>query len=130
MILIVILSFFEILTSSGASTAGTDTGRVITNFDMQGTITDVLTPSSILVGNKTVNLADVDPSGLNAAAYMYLMQDLKDYYVGKDVFVKGNYVYFDLDGEYNIDSINGKIQKEINDLIEEQNYDQCYYGQC
>ena len=41
------------------------------------------------------------------------MRDLKDYYIGKDVFVKGNYVYLDLQGAYNSESLNEIIQKEI-----------------
>ncbi|MFB3764175.1 MAG: hypothetical protein ACE14P_02895 [Methanotrichaceae archaeon] len=122
LILVLVLGFLETLIS-----AGVDSDGAITSFDMQGTITDVLTPSSVLVGDKTINLAGVDSSGLNAAYYAYLMQDLKDYYIGKDVFVKGNYIYFDLGGEYNVDSINGKIQKEIDDLAEAQYYDTCYY---
>jgi hypothetical protein len=37
--------------------------------------------------------------------------------------VKGNYVYFDLQGAYNSESINEMIQKEIMDLRDQQ-----YYG--
>ncbi len=126
LIMVLVLSFFEAITAAGAGPSG-----VITSFDMQGTITDVITPSSVLIGDKIVNLVDVDSSGLNAAYYAYLMQDLKDYYIGKDVFVKENYIYFDLGGEYNIDSINGKIQKEIDDMVQAQYYDKCYYyGYC
>jgi hypothetical protein len=34
-------------------------------FDMQGTIMNVISQSSLMIGNNTVNLADVDASGLN-----------------------------------------------------------------
>jgi hypothetical protein len=62
---------------------------------------NVISPSSLLIGNNTVNLADVDASGLNQRQYAYLMDDLKSGLLGKDVFVKGGYVYFDLTGSYN-----------------------------
>jgi hypothetical protein len=78
---------------------------------MSGTITDVLTPSNILVGKEKVNLENVDSSNLNSAAYAYLTQDLKGWLIGKEVFVKGNRVYFDLNGAYNSVSINEMIQK-------------------
>jgi len=87
-------------------------------FDMQGNITKVISPSSLLIGNNTLNLADVDASGLNQKHYAYLMDDLKSRLLGKDVFVKGGYVYFDLTGSYNSVSINEMIQKEISDLKE------------
>jgi hypothetical protein len=87
-------------------------------FDMQGTIMNVISPSSLLIGNNTVNLADVDASGLNQRQYAYLMDDLKSSLLGKDVFVKGGYVYFDLTGSYNSVSINEMTQKEISDLKE------------
>lgn len=73
LIMALALSLFEILMSTGAGADG-----AVTSFDIQGTITNVLTPSSILVGKETVSLADVDPSGLNAATYEYLMQDIRD----------------------------------------------------
>ncbi|NTV27826.1 MAG: hypothetical protein HGA93_03995 [Methanothrix sp.] len=85
-------------------------------FDMQGTITDAISPSSLLIGNNTVNLADVDASELNGRQYACLMNDLKNRLPGKDVFVKGGYVYFDLTGSYNSVSINEMIQKDISDL--------------
>jgi hypothetical protein len=87
-------------------------------FDMQGTIVDVISPSSLLIGNSTVNLADVDASGLTARQYAYLMNDLKSSLTGKDVFVKGGYVYFDLIGSYNSHSINEMTQKDISYLKE------------
>lgn len=87
-------------------------------FDMQGTIVDVISPSSLLIGNITVNLADVDGSGLTTRQYAYLMNDLKSSLPGKDVFVKGGYVYFDLTGSYNSHSINEMTAKEISDLKE------------
>ena len=87
-------------------------------FDMQDTIMNVISPSSLLIGNNTVSLADVDASGLNQRQYAYLMDDLKCSLQGKDVFVKGGYVYFDLTGSYNSVSINEMIHKEISDLKE------------
>ena len=59
---------------------------------------------------------------------IYLMEDLKSYYIGKDVLVKGNYVYFDLNGAYNSQSINEMIQNKISDLQMGQNYSKRYYG--
>ncbi|MDD2756691.1 MAG: hypothetical protein PHS80_14350 [Methanothrix sp.] len=41
-------------------------------FDMQGTIVKVISPTSLLIGNNTVILADVDASGLTARQYAYL----------------------------------------------------------
>ena len=96
------------------------------SFDMSGTITNVLSPSSIVIGMDVVNLDGVDPSALYMFTYSYLMRDLKDYYIGKDVFVKGNYVYFDLQGAYNSESVNEMIQKDILDLREQQDYGSFY----
>jgi hypothetical protein len=99
-------------------------------FDMQGTIENVISPSSLLVGNNTINLVDVDASGLNQRQYAYLMDDLRSRLLSKDVFVKGGYVYFDLTGSYNSHSINEIIQKEISDLKEMHRYfcdGFCYY---
>ncbi|MCX6677942.1 MAG: hypothetical protein NTU95_08375 [Methanothrix sp.] len=87
-------------------------------FDMQGTIMNVISPSSLLIGNNTVNLADVDASGLNSRQYSYLMDDIRSRLQDKDVFVKGGYVYFKLTGSYNSYSINEMIQKDISDLKE------------
>ncbi len=124
--LIAVLSISDVLISA---TAGQ--GVSASSFDMKGTITDVLMPSSILVGKTEVNLESVDSSELNSAANAYLMRDLKDWLVGKDVFVKGNRVYFDLHGAYNSVSINEQIQKEIDDILEEQHYYLCYsHGRC
>lgn len=124
--LIAVLSISEVLVFAEANQ-----GVSVSSFDMRGTITDVVTPSSILVGKTEINLESVDSSGLNSAANAYLMQDLKDWLIGKDVFVKGNRVYFDLHGAYNSVSINEQIQKEIDDLKEEQYYYLCYYyGRC
>jgi hypothetical protein len=91
-------------------------------FDMNGTIVDVLSPGSLLIGNKTVSLTDVDTSGLSGGLYAYLMNDLKKWLTGKDVFVKAGYVYFDLVGSYNSVSINEMIQKEISNLKDEMIY--------
>ena len=88
---------------------------------MNGTITRVLSPSSIVIGKVAVSLDEVDASGLNNCAYSYLMNDLQ-YYVGKDVLVIGNKVYLALNGAYNSESINEKIQREISMLEEEQEY--------
>ena len=115
-----VLSFSEVLIS-----AGTDMSIANSNFDMRGTITNVLSPSSIVIGRDMVNLDGVDPSGLYRFTYSYLMDDLK-YYIGKDVFVKGNYVYLDLQGAYNSESINELIQKEILDLREQQDNEWLY----
>jgi hypothetical protein len=79
---------------------------------------NVISPSSLLIGNNTVTLADVDASGLNQRQYAYLIDDLKSSLQGKDVFVKDGYVYFDLTGSYNSYSINEMTQKEISDLKE------------
>lgn len=87
-------------------------------FDMHGTITDVLTPSSLKIDDKIVNLEGVDASGLDMTTYIIFMQDLHGWLIGKDVFVKGNYVYFDLVGSYNSVSINEQIQNEIQKLID------------
>jgi hypothetical protein len=97
-------------------------------FDMQSTIMDVISPSSLLIGNNTVSLADVDASGMNQRQYAYLMDDLKSNLQGKDVFVKGGYVYFDLTGSYNSVSINEMIQNEISDLKEMREF--FYDGFC
>ncbi|MDD4161647.1 MAG: hypothetical protein PHW87_04115 [Methanothrix sp.] len=87
-------------------------------FDMQGTIMNVISPSSLLIGNNTVDLVNVDASGLNQREYAYLMDDFRSRLLGKDVFVKDGYVYFNLTGSYNSYSINEMIQKEISDLRE------------
>ena len=51
-------------------------------FDMQGTIIRVNSPSSMVIGNETINrtvlLDGVDASGLNNLKYDYLMRDLKE----------------------------------------------------
>ncbi len=92
-------------------------------FDMQGTITQVISPTTLLIDGKEVNLTGVDPSGLYGTQYEYLMLDLRDTILGKDVFVKDGYVYFDLVGSYESTSINEMIQKEIWDL----KYDNAYH---
>lgn len=85
-------------------------------FDMQGTITDVLAPNSLKIDDKIIILGDVNPTGLNRTQYVILMDNLRDWLVGKDVFVKGNYVYFDLHGSYNSVSINEMVQNDIQDI--------------
>ena len=119
-LILIALCFSEILISAGADMMPTNS-----NFDMGGTITNILSPSSIVIGMNVVNLDNVDPSGLYRFTYSYLIDDLK-YYIGKDVFVKGNYVYFDLQGSYNSESINEMIQKKILDLREQQDYGWIY----
>jgi hypothetical protein len=89
-------------------------------FDMQGTILSVDSPSVLLIGNDTINrtitLEDVDASVLNQKQYNYLMNDIRPMLLGKDVFIKGGQVYFDLTGSYNSRSINDMIESEIKDL--------------
>jgi hypothetical protein len=122
-LMLMVLSFSEVLVS-----AGFDTNKMEPGFDMKGTITNILSPSSIVIGSDVVNLEGVDPSGLYGSTYVYLMEDLKRYYTGKDVLVKGNYAYFDLNGAYNSQSLNEMIQNEISDLQTGQNYVR-HYGQ-
>ena len=120
-LVLIVLSFLEVSLSSGNDMETTNL-----NFDMSGTITNVLSPSSIVIDTVVVNLDGVDPSGLYRFTYSYLTRDLKDYYIGKDVFVKGNYVYLDLQGAYNSESINEMIQKDILSLREQQDYGSFY----
>jgi hypothetical protein len=120
-VLLMVLSFSEVPISAGAYLKTTNL-----SFDMRGTITNVLSPSSIVVGRDVINLDGVDPSGLYRFSYSYLMQNLKDYYIGKDVFVKGNYVYLDLQGAYNSESINEIIQKDILSFLDQQDYGSFY----
>ncbi len=107
-------------------TSGAEATLNNTSFDMSGTITNILSPESIAVDGTVVNLDGVDASGLYRYTYIYLMRDLKENYLGKDVFVKGNYVYLNLQGAYNAVSINEMIQKEIDDLQWQQNYGMPY----
>jgi hypothetical protein len=97
-------------------------------FDMQGTITDVLSPNTLRIDDKLITLEGVDPSGLNRTQNYILMDNLRDWLIGKDVFVKGNYVYFDLNGSYSSVSINEMIQKDIQDIKDNfMNYAYAYY---
>jgi hypothetical protein len=91
-------------------------------FDMKGTVVDVLSPSSLLIGNKTIVLDDVDTTGLSPGMYAYLTNDLKKWLIGKDVFVKAGYVYLDLVGSYNSKSVNEMIQNDIGHLKDEMFY--------
>ena len=116
-LILIALILTEVLIS-----AGSDTKMTNSSFDLKGTITNVLSPSSIVIGRDVVNLDGVDASGLYRSTYVYLMEDLRSYYIGKDVLVKGNYTYFDLNGAYNSESLNEMIQKEIADLLKGQNY--------
>ena len=63
-LILIALSLSEILISAGA-----DTERTNSSFDMKGTITNVLTPSSIVIGSNVVNLEGVDSSGLYRSTY-------------------------------------------------------------
>jgi hypothetical protein len=85
-------------------------------FDMHGTVNQVISPTDLIIDGKEVILTGVDPSGLDDSQYTYLMLDLSEMVIGKDVFVKNGYVYYDLLGSYNSVSINEMIQKEIRDL--------------
>ena len=89
-------------------------------FDMQGTIIRVNSPSSMVIGNETVNrtvlLDGVDASGRNNLQYDYLMRDLQGYLPKKTVLINGSQVYFDLVGSYNSQSINEMIEKKISHL--------------
>jgi hypothetical protein len=120
-LLLVVLNISGVLIS-----AGTAIETNYSSFDMRGTITNVLSPSSIVVGSVIVNLDGVDTSGLYRYTYSYLVQDIRQYYIGKQVFVKGNYVYLDLQGAYNSESINEMIQKESVNLQEQQDYQDFY----
>ena len=117
-----ILILMALILTEVPISAGSDTKITNSSFDMKGTITNVLSPSSIVIGKDMVNLDGVDASGLYRSTYVYLMEDLRSYYIGKDVLVKGNYTYFDLNGAYNSESLNEMIQKEIADLLKGQNY--------
>lgn len=97
-------------------------------FDMNGTIKDVMSPNEMLIDNKTIKLADVDASGLTSRQYLFLMNDIEPWLVGKDVFVKDSRVYFDLQGSYNSISINEMIQKEITNIEENWPYWGPYWG--
>jgi hypothetical protein len=123
-----VLSLLAVLSTSLAfASAGTGSSLSSSGFDMSGTITEVLDASTILVGKEKINLEGIDPSDLNSASYSYLMMDLSDWLIGKDVFVKGSRVYFDLNGAYNSVIINEMIQKEVDDLWDEQYYHTCYF---
>jgi len=95
-------------------------------FDMQGTVLDVQSPSTLTIGNDTVNetitLDGVDASDLNHRQYSYLMNDIKPMLLGKSVFIKGGNVYFDLTGSYNSRSINEMINSEVEDLMAMRRY--------
>lgn len=94
-------------------------------FDTHGTITGVTSPSEIYIDNKVIALEGVDASGLSRGQYALLMNDITSWLSGKDVFVKGPYVYFDLQGSYNSESINEMIQKEILNI--EETWPYCCY---
>jgi hypothetical protein len=83
---------------------------------MQGTISDILAPNSLMINDKLITLEGVDPSGLSAVQNYVLMGNLRDWLIGKDVYVKGNYAYFDLQGSYSSISINEMIQEDIKDI--------------
>ena len=95
-------------------------------FDMQGTVTRVNSPTSLVIGNETVNrtvlLEGVDASGLTNLKYDYLMRDLQGYLPKKEVLVNGSQVYFDLVAGYNSQSINEMIEKKISLLEQMPDY--------
>jgi hypothetical protein len=95
--------------------------RTIT-FNLRGTITDVLTPSKILIGKEIVelDLGSTDPSDLYKGNYEIFMDFLKEKLVGQEVFIKDNYAYFDLNGAVNSVSINEMIQEEVRCKLIEQ----------
>jgi hypothetical protein len=64
----------------------------------------------------------IDPSDLDKGDYELLMNYLKYKLIGKDVYAKDNYAYFDLNGAINSVSINDMIQKEIWGMITGQFY--------
>lgn len=117
MIILTLLGIWAVLIHSGTGITSASPG-----FDMRGTITSVLTPASIVVGNVTITLDGINATSLSNSAYFYLLEDLRRYYIGKDVLVKGNYVYFDLHGSYNSESINEMIQRQIDDLQVAERY--------
>jgi hypothetical protein len=129
---IILISIFAVFCLSGMGVS-VDPNLKFTSsyFDGKGTITRVLSPSSLVIDNEVVKLEGVDPSGLYSSTYAYLTEDLRTWLIGNDVFIKGNYVFFDLNGAFNSISINQQIQEEINNLRYEQYYDCCYdWGYC
>ena len=115
--ILTLLCFMAVLMNCSTGTSFATSG-----FDMKGTITHVLSPASIVVGNVTVNLDGINSSGLSSSAYFRFMEELKSYYIGKDVLVRGNYAYFDLHGSYNSESINEMIQRQISDQEATERY--------
>lgn len=115
--ILTLLCFMAVLMNCSTGTSFATSG-----FDMKGTITHVLSPASIVVGNVTVNLDGINSSGLSSSAYFRFMEELKSYYIGKDVLVRGNYAYFDLHGSYNSESINEMIQRQISDQEAAERY--------
>lgn len=103
--------------SSGSHTGGqmVNLGTETVEFDMHGMITDVLSPSTILIGREAVNLRldYIDSSYLEKGEYELLMDYLKYKLIGKEVYVKDNYAYFDLNGAISSASVNDMIQGEI-----------------
>ena len=64
-LILVVLSLSEVLISAGTEMATMNNiDAMNSGFDVRGTITNVLSPSSIVIGNGCVNLEGVDPSGL------------------------------------------------------------------
>lgn len=100
---------------SSISAQSEQSGSKTVTFNSHGTITDVLTPSKILVGKEVVelNLGSTNPSDLYKGNYEILMDFLKEKLIGQEVFIKDNYAYLDLNGAINSVSINEMIQKEV-----------------
>jgi hypothetical protein len=87
-------------------------------YDVHGPITDIISPTSILIGNDTVVDLNIDleysnPADLSAANYEFVMDYLKDKLIGKEVYVRNDYAFYDLNGAMNSVTLNRMIQKEI-----------------
>jgi hypothetical protein len=123
-ILIVVLALIVPATLAALGTDGLQTinlGSKTLTPNVHGTITEVFTPSSFLVDNETVvylDFTDEDPANLYKGNYEILMNYLNYKLLGKKVYVKDNYAYFDLNGAISSASINEMIQREIEGMID------------
>jgi hypothetical protein len=79
-------------------------------FDTQGTITDVLAPNSLKINDKIINLEGVNPTGLNRIQYVILMNNLRDWLIGKDAFLSKETTCTSICTAYNSVSINEMVQ--------------------
>jgi hypothetical protein len=114
-LILVVLDLFVFGALGMDSALEVNIGTEIITVDIHGTITDVFTPSSLLIGNGTVVYLDIDadPDDLNYGNYEILMDYLKHKLIGQEVYVKDNYAYYDLNGAFYSVSINDIIQEEI-----------------